>query len=211
MSSLGQIGDGETLPSLSLLPSMNIGEDDTPITESFQPRTIVRRVGEPTRIPPAETNLAELTFDSLDLMPVRCYSCAKVIRQRAIQDSLNSGKTLLQTFQELNYRKLCCRKLIQSQRSIVKLQKQIEHNLHIGNAFDRGLTLETTSSSTFSIGPSSTTSTLRILDELPPQFNTEYISMGGIGESIVQIDDGLLNPYNYVLQGLVPDEADYED
>lgn len=211
MSSRGLIEDEEALPSLSLLPSLSVGEEETPISETFQHGPMVRRVAEGSRIPPAETNLSELTFDDLDLMPVRCYSCAKVIRQRAIQDALRSGKTLYQTFQELSYRKLCCRKLIQAQRSIVKLQKQIEHNSQIGHALERGLTLDVTSGNSFSIGPVMTPSKILILNEVPPEFTSEIISLGGIGEGLIQDEEGIMNPYSYLLQGLEATETYEED
>lgn len=211
MSSRGLIEGDEDLPSLSLLPSLSVGEEETPVSESYEPGPMVRRVADGTRIPAPETNLSELTFDDLDLMPVRCYSCAKVIRQRAIQDALRSGKTLLQTFQELNYRKLCCRKLIQAQRSIVKLQKQFEHNAQIGHALERGLTLDATSANSFSIGPSMGPSKIRILDEVPPEFTSDFISLGGIGEGLMQDEEGILNPYNYLMQGLEHTEAYEED
>lgn len=89
-----------------------------------------------------ESNEIDLVYSELDLMPVRCYACGETIRQIAIEESLRSGRSLRETFEELDYPLLCCRDLIRSQASVLNIEKEQQRE----NQIERTpLTIENTS------------------------------------------------------------------
>ena len=166
-------GQTSILPAAQPIPLVSLnGEQEEEVVESTpsavevqQSATVIRR-GFQTRIPAAETNLAELTYSELDLMPMRCYGCGEVIRQIAIEDALKSGRNLKGTLDQLDYPLLCCRDLIRGQVSVLEVEKRQAAEARIRNA---PLNLATTSRpSTFSLGTGRSTAGLRVIDESPP-------------------------------------------
>ena len=114
--------------------------------------------------------LERSSYTELDLMPVRCTGCGKPIRQLAIEDSLSSGKSLRQTMDELNYKKICCREEIKSQPAVIKQLKQVEEYAKIARNLEmQNLFLESTGEAPRTLRSPG----LVILDDVPPDFPEE--------------------------------------
>lgn len=145
-------------------------------------------------------------FTELNLMPIRCYSCGKILNQLSIENSLHSGQRLSETMDQLNYRRICCRNIIMSSPSIVRLQKKLQSEQQAISAF-RNLTLGTTSgmpTQQFLAGPERV-SNIGIIESAPPGIPQQ----GGICFS--QMNDGFTDPelagpdaYEYYVRQLDP-------
>ena len=123
-----------------------------PSTVSFNPNPAASKIMN-ARTSPSTENLERTSFTELDLIPIRCFGCGRVMRQRAIESSLVNGKSLRQTLDELNYKRICCREQIQTQPSVNKqLKKLEEYNRIAKNLRLQSLQVETTSELPRSLG-----------------------------------------------------------
>lgn len=94
-----------------------------------------------------QTDVSGVLPVEIALLPVRCWSCGKVIVQDPIEDSINSGKTLRDTMDQLGYNRICCRRTIQTSPRIVYLINQQEASNKVVNYLN-GLPVEITGVST---------------------------------------------------------------
>lgn len=161
---------------------------------SGYPSAKVVRIGSAPSAPTKE-------FSNLDLLPVRCYSCGKVIFQSALEHSLETGQTLAETMNELGYMRICCRGLIMSAPAIVKLQKQLEREKYTMRALT-SLTLEATSGMSvrqFPVQPERISS-LNIIDEAPPGIPRQAgICFVPTGESYLPPDEDV-DPFEVYME-----------
>uniref|UniRef100_A0A6C0IYU0 Uncharacterized protein n=1 Tax=viral metagenome TaxID=1070528 RepID=A0A6C0IYU0_9ZZZZ len=193
----------QPVPSVSPAPQEEKTETEIQVPGEAQQAAGVIRRGRQTRVPATETNLAELTYSELDLMPMRCYGCGEVIRQIAIEDSLRAGRSLKETLDQLDYPLLCCRDLIRSQVSVLEIEKRRAAEARI-RATPLNLAA-TAQPSTFSLGPQGSVSRLRVVDEAPPGTTEAGISFpepieGGSGPIIGSEE-------SFLLEGASPGDA----
>lgn len=138
-------------------------------------------------------------FAELDLMPIRCYSCGKILRQLAIEEGIQSGQTLRETMDQLTYRRLCCRSVIMSSPRIVKIQKRFAREEQARIAFSN-LTAEMTSGmnvQNFAVGPERI-SNISILDEAPPGVPQQTgICFAQMSDSFMDPDVPTVDAYEY--------------
>jgi len=171
-----------------------LGEEDESMTPSLQNVRI--RSNQSSKITHRKLEEYPETFTELDLMPMSCYSCGKVMRQLAIEESLKTGRTLRETMDELNYQRICCRTLIMESPSLVRLQKTLQDHAQIDLT---NLTLEATEArlpgdlSGFFVGETlfEPTDDLTVVDEAPPGALTDLgqvdqICFTGQGPSLLE-------------------------
>jgi len=141
------------------------------------------------------------SFQELSTMPMVCYGCGLPMRHLSILNALHGGKTLREVMDELGYQRICCRKVIQAQPSLLKLQKQLANNQYIDQRL-AALTLESTAPNyraTTHVGG------LQIIDEAPPMEMPLFFSDGGQ----FGIDGGDIDPFEYfVNQNEAPDDEE---
>jgi len=151
--------DYEDYEAAASLPSRNFS---APSVQVINKRTGNVSTGQST---------ATGSYSELGLFPIRCYGCGKAMRQELIESSLESGKSLKETVEELDYVKICCRGVIESQPKVVAMLKDIERREKIAESLRLGqLFLEVTSERPRDL-PSGN---LTILDEVPPDFPVEF-------------------------------------
>jgi len=175
-------------------------------TQQLKPAARVTRSRE--RIQQAQTILAT-EFTELDLMPVRCYSCGKVLQQLVIEQSLKSGQSLRETMDQLGYRRICCRSIIMASPSVVKLQKLLNSYEQTARAL-QNLTLAGTSgmvAQQFPIEPENIEGA-HILESVPPSIPQQ----GGIcfpQADETFLESGTIGPdaYEYFMRQLDPGGA----
>src|SRR5579875_2534113 len=122
--------------------------------------------------------IESFTHAAMHLMPVRCYTCNKVLKQVEIENALKSGKNLRDVLDELKYRKICCKMRIMSSIPIVQLQKELETKKLIETKLEENnLTLEDTGSIENVEFPIVTGTKIRILDNYEPgMMENQYCS-----------------------------------
>lgn len=156
-----------------------------------------------TRIPgvqkqKGEDDLNQMSFAELELMPVRCYGCGKIIRQQAIENSLEKGNTLFDTLNTLQYRRMCCRDLILAQPSVLKLQKKIQTYKNISDKIG-SLTLESTGiGGQLGFGGPFQAPKVSIVDDVPPGAQIAELCPVGLDESFmnqISQQEGDVDPF----------------
>jgi len=75
--------------------------------------------------------LVDYLPSDVGLMPVRCYSCGKVIRQIAIEQALESGKPLKEVMDQLGYDRICCRQTLIGSPVVIDIQKKKANDQNI--------------------------------------------------------------------------------
>lgn len=149
--------------------------------------------------------MQNLSFEELSAMPMQCYGCGKPLRHLSIVEALSGGKSLRETMDELNYQRLCCRQVIQTQPSIVSLRKRLQSDQNIDQQLSSGLTLEATGPIGATIAPRG--GGLQIVDEAPPGMEQTNTLFPGGAESFME--DAHINPFEYFVQQLeAPDGED---
>lgn len=158
------------------------------------------------RTSPFVENLQRSSFTELDLMPIRCFGCGRLMRQQAIESSLTSGKSLRQTLDELNYKRICCREQIQTQPSVNKRLKALEERSRIARNLElRNLQLDFTAEVPRS--QPQTTSGLIIRDELAPEHFVPTLATEGASiEEVNPLEN--MDTFTY-LQSQIADPNDY--
>jgi len=171
---------------------------EPPLPTQIKPAAIaISMYKRPTTVPITSYDLSEL-----DLMPVRCKACGKVLHQVAIENLLKSGHTLKETLDQLGYRRECCRMNIQQEPAIVKLQKSVEREKSLSQAI-ADLTLERTSGlSDFPHGGN-----IQILDSAPPGVTRQSeFCIPQADTSYYESETGAVETFEHYLRQFYPDE-----
>lgn len=178
--------------------------EDRPGSVSFNANPSAAQIMN-ARTTPYVENLERGSFTELDLMPIRCFGCGKVMRQQAIETSLASGKSLAKTLDDLNYRRICCREQIRSQPSVSKQLKRIEEQSKIARALSlQSLQMEATSE----LPSTRPISNLIIQDELiPGQEMTSLVPEGTSIEDENPLEE--MDTFSYLQSQIVSPDVDF--
>src|SRR5690625_5221712 len=87
--------------------------------------------------------MQNISFEELSSMPMQCYGCGKPLRHLSIVNAMNEGEDLQHVMDRLNYKRLCCRQVVQTQPAIHSLRKRLESNKSTSRQLNN-LTLEST-------------------------------------------------------------------
>jgi DNA-directed RNA polymerase subunit N (RpoN/RPB10) len=152
--------------NLSEAPSSPVGEkgDISPSEEEISVSDLtLPTLGEETKEEKPQQFESKLTIIS-SLLPVRCYTCGKVIKELTIKEKLKEGMSLREIMDKLGYKRICCRQIIVTAPSIVEIQKQVEEQKETERKLSK-LDIFTTGPGQSFIETSLTGSSVKIVDE----------------------------------------------
>jgi len=145
------------------------------------------------------------------LMPVRCYSCGKIMDQLGIEEALDEGKNIKTIMDEMGYIRICCRRTVMTAVPVVARLKQIDHQNRTIASLSQLSVHETGVPESY----------VRIIDEVPPGavlpsssvcLPSESISIleptGSVAGTTTEATG--INPFEYYMNQIV-EEAEGEE
>lgn len=135
----------------------------------------------------------------LDLFPIRCYGCGKVLEQIAIERALKSGEPLKSVMDRLGYQRLCCRQDIMSAPLTLQLIKDQE-------MLKRPLDLTISQTGAFDVpqGP------MKIVDEMLPGVDKERCLTTGLDEEFMN-ESNVVDAYTFHIQEYLDEAPEQEE
>lgn len=137
----------------------------------------------------------------LALMPVRCYSCGKIMNQLGIEDALDQGIPIRTIMDEMGYIRICCRRTILTSVPVVARLEQRDHQEQVLSSLGN-LSVQETAFERPQPMPD-----IHILQDVPPEVRPS-VTFPQLQLAIPTTEEGPINAFDYYMSQVVEEEED---